>query len=194
MTFANSHPNSLLPDVNSDADTLLQLFADKTIKAHGLAALVGAHTSSQQRFVDTTRAFDPQDSTPGVWDVNFYNQTMQTASKSIPKRVFKFQSDVVLSQHPHVAAEWQKFASGNQDDWNEDYAREYVRLSLLGVNNINSLTECTKVLPAAKKTFTIPDKPIIVKWLAGNYAKLGKYVEIADTITAAVLKTLGYTT
>ena len=29
------------------------------------------------------------------------------------------------------------------------YAREYVRLSLLGVYNINNLTDCSHVLPAA---------------------------------------------
>jgi hypothetical protein len=28
-----------------------------------------------------------------------------------------------------------------------DYATAYTRLSLLGVNNINNLTECTHVLP-----------------------------------------------
>ena len=33
----------------------------------------------------------------------------------------------------------------------QDYAREYVRLSLLGVYNINNLTDCTRVLPAARR-------------------------------------------
>lgn len=185
------HVFSLLPSVFASADSLIELFANKTIKAHGLAALVGAHTTSQQRFVDTSRAFDPQDSTPGVWDITFYSQTLATA-KSIPKRVFKFPSDIALSQHPQISAEWQKFADKGQDDWNEDYAREYVRLSLLGVNNINDLTECTKVLPPAKKTFTIPDKAIINAWLTGKFAKLGKLIENSDTVTAAVLKSLGY--
>jgi hypothetical protein len=32
-----------------------------------------------------------------------------------------------------------------QEHWNEDYAYSYIKLSLLGANNINSLTECTKV-------------------------------------------------
>ncbi|ETS85293.1 hypothetical protein PFICI_03318 [Pestalotiopsis fici W106-1] len=165
----------LLPGVTQSADDLISLFEDKTIRPHGLVALLGAHTTSQQFFVDTNRAGDPQDSTPGIWDVLFYGQTQGTAAT--PKRVFKFQSDIVISQHPKTQNEWQEFAgSGGQDHWNEDYAREYVRLSLLGVNNINTLTECTKVLPAAIKSFTAPDQKNVDKWLntLGSKSVLGQ--------------------
>ncbi|KAI0129148.1 ligninase H2 [Xylariales sp. AK1849] len=152
----------LLPSPFQSADELIQMFDDKTIKPHGLVALLGSHTTSQQFFVNTTRAGDPQDSTPGVWDVLFYGQTQGSA----PKRVFKFPSDVAISQHPKTKTEWQEFAGqGGQQHWNEDYAREYIRLSLLGVNNINNLTECTKVLPPAIKAFSSPDQKNINKWL-----------------------------
>jgi catalase (peroxidase I) len=133
--------DGLLPDVNAPADSLIQLFEAKTIKPHGLAALVGAHTTSQQRFFKPERALDPQDSTPGVWDVLFYGQTL---NPNAPKRVLKFPSDVVLSTHPRIAEEWKEFAGpGGQDHWDDDFAKEYVRLSMLGLSNINSLTECT---------------------------------------------------
>jgi hypothetical protein len=179
--------SSLLPSVFGDADSLIALFADKTIKEHGLAALIGAHTTSQQRFVDPTRAFDPQDSTPGVWDVLFYNQTLQP-NGSIPARVFKFPSDVNLSQHPDINPEWVKFVN-NQSDWNEDFSREYVRLSLLGVNVINDMVECTKVLPAKKTTYSPPDATILANWLKGQYPKLGSFVNTAVTITNQLLST-----
>lgn len=180
--------DNLLPSVFADADSLIKLFEDKTIKAHGLAALVGAHTTSQQHFVDPKRALDPQDSTPGVWDVKFYGQTTGTA----PKRVFKFPSDVVLAAHPKISDEWAEFAgSGGQEHWDEDYAKEYIRLSLLGVNNINNHTECTRVLPAAKKTFTMPDSTLLQQWLEGKYNKLGQYIEDGQTITDLLLKLLG---
>jgi hypothetical protein len=39
-----------------------------------------------------------------------------------------------------------------QEHWNEDYAYSYIKLSLLGANNINSLTECTKV-PMPNESF-----------------------------------------
>ena len=60
-------PTGLLPGEKDSASTLISLFSAKTIDAHDLVALVGAHTTSQQHFVDTSRSGDPQDSSPGVW-------------------------------------------------------------------------------------------------------------------------------
>lgn len=73
----------------------------------------------------------------------------------MPKSVMQFKSDVVLANDPRTAKEWADFARGTegQSHWNEDYAYSYIRLSLLGVNNINDLVECTKVLPAATPSF-----------------------------------------
>lgn len=90
--------DGLLPSVNFDADQLIDLFLDKTIQPHGLAALLGAHSVSQQRFVDPSRKGDPQDSTPGILDTAFYGETFGQA----PPRVFKFRSDIVLSEDPRV--------------------------------------------------------------------------------------------
>lgn len=44
------------------------------------------------------------------------------------------------------------------------YSREYVRLSLLGVTNINNLTDCTKVLPPAVTSFSASDKCQVQQW------------------------------
>lgn len=107
--------NGLLPNVFAEADELIELFENKTIRVHGLTALVGAHTTSQQHFVNTSRSGDPHDSTPGVWDVAFYSKTISPTS---PARVFKFPSDVKLFQNYRVSAEWSQFAQG-QAHWNE---------------------------------------------------------------------------
>jgi manganese peroxidase len=110
-------PTGLLPSPFDSVDDLLDLFADKTIDAAGLVALVGAHTTSQQRFVDPSRAGDPQDRTPGVWDVQFYSETLNANS---PQRIFKFQSDVLLSQDSRTSATWQGFSNQvtGQIPWN----------------------------------------------------------------------------
>jgi manganese peroxidase len=47
---------------------------------------------------------------------------------------------------------WQDPTNG-QAIWNAAYSTAYVRLSLLGVNNINKLTDCTKTLPNAITSF-----------------------------------------
>ncbi|KAF3042552.1 hypothetical protein E8E11_006064 [Didymella keratinophila] len=174
-------PTGLLPDHSDSADTLLKLFAAKTIDAHDLVALVGAHTTSQQHFVDTARDGDPQDSTPGVWDVKFYPETTGSAAP----RVLKFASDINLSKDPRSAGEWKEFSnpSNGQDHWNEDYAKAYTRLSLLGVNNINDLKECTKVLPPRRASYAAEDQPILDLWLQGQFNQLNNLVDEAIMLT-----------
>jgi len=113
---AKAGSTGLLPGVNDSADKLIKLFQAKTIDPHDLVALVGAHTTSQQHFVDVTRDGDPQDTTPGIWDVAFYPQT----TGNPPVRVLKFASDVVLSKDSRTKGEWQEFSGNNgQDHWNE---------------------------------------------------------------------------
>ncbi|PSN62739.1 heme peroxidase, partial [Corynespora cassiicola Philippines] len=139
-------PTGLLPDTNDTPDNLIKLFNDKGFSAHDLAALVGAHASAKQRFVDPSKAGFPLDTTPGVWDVEFYNDTLQNPQN--PK-IFVLPSDKKLSVHPSIKDEWLAFV-GNQPHWNEDYAKAYIRMSLLGVNNLSDLKDCTKTLPVAR--------------------------------------------
>ncbi|KAL5113530.1 hypothetical protein ACEQ8H_008595 [Pleosporales sp. CAS-2024a] len=184
---ARAGPTGLLPSEKDSADSLINLFAAKTIDAHDLVALVGAHTTSQQHFVDTTRSGDPQDSSPGVWDVAFYPETKGEA----PPRVLKFKSDVNLSKDSRTAGEWGEFSDGSsgQKHWNEDYAKAYTRLSLLGVNNINDLKECTKVLPAARTSFVNEDQVVLDMWLQGQFDQLNDMVDDAIQLTGLVSTT-----
>ncbi|KAK7701309.1 hypothetical protein SLS64_010352 [Diaporthe eres] len=160
--------DGLLPPVDASADFLIKLFQDKTIQPNGLVALLGAHSTAQQRFVDPRRAGDPQDSTPGVWDMLYYNETI---NPNAPARVFKFASDIKLAADPRMSRLFTAFAAPNnaaQLPWNLLYAREYVRLSLLGVNNINSLTDCTKVLPQPVRTFVPNDRCEVKTWMSST--------------------------
>ncbi|KAI8938350.1 hypothetical protein NX059_004247 [Plenodomus lindquistii] len=177
-------PTGLLPGEKDSADVLLKLFAAKTIDAHDLVALVGAHTTSQQHFVDKTRDGDPQDTTPGIWDIAFYPQT--TANP--PVRVLKFQSDINLSKDSRTKGEWEEFSDRNlgQNHWNEDYAKAYTRLSLLGVNNINDLKECTKVMPPARTTFVSEDQVLLDRWLNGEFDQLNNLVDDAIQLTGVI--------
>ncbi|KAF2243086.1 class II peroxidase [Trematosphaeria pertusa] len=177
-------PTGLLPAVTDSADKLLKLFAAKTIDAHDLIALVGAHTTSQQHFVDTARDGDPQDTTPGIWDVAFYPQT--TANP--PPRVLKFQSDINLSGDSRTKADWAAFGAGatGQNAWNLDYAKAYTRMSLLGVNNINDLKECTKVLPPERTSFVSQDQVVLDMWLQGQFDQLNNMVDDAIMLTGVI--------
>ncbi|KAK4100536.1 class II peroxidase [Parathielavia hyrcaniae] len=136
-------PEGRLPDVRAGAAELVALFADKTVPLGELIALIGAHSVSTQLFVDLARAGAPQDTTPGVWDVLWYNQTI---SEPPPPGVFRFPSDVALSRYPGAQDFWAVFMN-SQAVWADAYAAAYVRLSVLGVEHVNALKECTGVLP-----------------------------------------------
>ncbi|QBZ64893.1 hypothetical protein PoMZ_06594 [Pyricularia oryzae] len=142
-------PEGLLPPVEGSAEFNIELFVNKTIMPNGLAALLGAHTTSNQRFVNADREGDAQDSSPGYWDTQFYRDTL--AFPGGDPDVFTFQSDVNLSLDPRTGPRFLDFArmGVEQRAWNAEYAREYVRLSMLGVYNINNLVECTRAMPPA---------------------------------------------
>lgn len=161
-------PVDTMPIHTWSADQLISLFEDKTISAQGLVALVGAHTTSQQRYAYPDRALSPQDSSPGVWDVLFYGETM---NPNAPSRILKFPSDVHLSEDSRSKNVFAFYADQRWGHalWNEGYAREYVRLSLLGVNNINSLTDCTKALPGwSGSSWTNPDQKYMDEYMQGK--------------------------
>ncbi|KAF1843238.1 class II peroxidase [Cucurbitaria berberidis CBS 394.84] len=177
-------PTGLLPGEKDSASVLLKLFQAKTIDPHDLVALVGAHTTSQQHFVNTARDGDPQDTTPGVWDVAFYPQTINNP----PPRVLKFQSDINLSKDSRTSSAWTEFSDRNtgQQKWNQDYAKAYTRLSLLGVNNINDLKECTQVMPVQRNSFTSEDQVVLDRWLQGEFDQLNNMVDDAIQLTGVV--------
>lgn len=140
-----------LPSAFDNGTDLINMFQDKRLSPHDLAALVGAHSTSRQFNTSANATEDgfSQDSTPGTWDVNFYNETQ---FPPLPG-VFQFPSDVNLLNTPESRAEWVLFV-GNQLHWNEDFAAAWIKLTLAGVNNINEgLYECTNALPASTCSF-----------------------------------------
>lgn len=138
-------PPGLLPDVNASADSLYKLFQDKGFDASDLAALLGAHSTSNQFHFDESapNAGLPQDSTPGVWDVKYYSDT--TAP---PQGVLVLPSDAKLAAHATVGKEFKSFV-GNAGKWNGKFAIAMARMTRFGSDGLKGLTECTGALPSA---------------------------------------------
>lgn len=59
-------------------------------------------------------------------------------------------------------------------------------MSLLGVNNINDLKECTAVLPAERKTFVSEDQVLLDRWLQGEFDQLNNLVDDAIQLTGVI--------
>lgn len=136
-------PAGLLPDVHASADSLHSLFQDKGLSAVDLAALLGAHSTSNQYHFDESPADvgAPQDSTPGVWDVKYYSDT--TAP---PKGVVVLPSDQKLAAHATVGREFKAFV-GNTRRWNGRFADAMARMERFGSDGLEGLVDCTGSLP-----------------------------------------------
>jgi hypothetical protein len=87
------------------------MFKAKGFSATDLAALIGAHTTSRQFFVDKKNDGTAQDSTPAVWDVLYYRQTLEGTAP------FTFQSDKNLASQKEVEGPFKGFV-GDQLGWN----------------------------------------------------------------------------
>ncbi|KAH7308168.1 peroxidase [Stachybotrys elegans] len=181
-----SAPHNLLPNPFGDAASIIELFQNKTISPRGLIALLGSHTTSQQHFTNFSRPGDPQDSTPGVWDNLYFRETL--GSVAVPERVYHIPADSNLAQHDTTRAGFEMYGRrGGQKQWNSDYARESIRLGLLGVNNINTMTECTRVLPRATQNFSSKDQRKIDRWLknldwSGVWQDVSRFLEEGHTV------------
>jgi len=147
-------PMNLLPSAFATGDSLVALMQDKTFGSTDVAALVGAHSTSKQFVTNLTCVGCSQDSTPNIWDVQFYNETMTPPTPLQSETIYQFPSDLQLMEQSAVREEWLLFVENNtaagdtQDHWNEDFSVAFIRLGLLSVMNINAdMIECTDALP-----------------------------------------------
>ena len=107
-------PTGKLPNPFQSAQSLIDMFTAKTFTANDLVALIGAHTASKQKFVDTSRSGTPQDSTPGKWDTKYYSETLSSDNSTI----LVFPSDRNLATYSATKDKWNTFAgSGGQQAW-----------------------------------------------------------------------------
>jgi len=136
-----SAPPGGIPSPFDSAPNLLNLFAKKGFSAEDLAALLGAHSTSTQKFVDPSQANKSQDSTyvprisawialhadehgnrPGQWDVNYYKETYSFATTGKKDdKVFVLPSDSKLATFDDVGKKFQGFI-GNQGKWTSSFA------------------------------------------------------------------------
>ncbi|KAF2735789.1 versatile peroxidase VPL1 [Polyplosphaeria fusca] len=134
-------PGGLLPPVTDSAANLSALFIAKGFDDRELAALLGAHTTSTQDFVDPAKAGQAQDSTPGIWDVKYYAQTLNP-----PQGVFVFPSDTKLANYGNVGKEFKGFVD-NQGKWSGKFADAMGKMTLFGSAGTSNMADCTDSLP-----------------------------------------------
>ncbi|KAJ7642416.1 heme peroxidase [Mycena polygramma] len=138
----NLAPDNLLPNPNSPVKVLTDRFADMGFSIREMMALMGAHSTAKQRFVNPSLAGETLDSTPEIWDVRFYSETQQATAAP---GTFRLNSDVNFSHNATTQQDYNRFV-GKQSDWGREYADAHLKMSLLGINQ-NGLTDCSEILP-----------------------------------------------
>ncbi|KAJ7032297.1 heme peroxidase [Mycena alexandri] len=138
----NIAPQGLLPSPEDPVDKLVARFADMGLTIRQMIALIGAHTTGRQRFVNTAVAGNSFDSTINIWDTRFYTETLATGL--LPGQ-FKLDSDVKFATNITTATEFTRFI-GHQDLWITDYAGAHEQMSILG-QDTTTLTDCSEILP-----------------------------------------------
>ncbi|KAF7354008.1 Peroxidase [Mycena venus] len=138
----NIAPDGLLPNPNSAVKVLTDRFADMGFSIRELMALIGAHSTGKQRFVDAALAGSSFDSTVDIWDVRFYSETQNSTAAP---GTFRLNSDVNFSHNATTQKDYNRFV-GNQDNWAREYANAHEKMSLLGLDQ-STLTDCSEILP-----------------------------------------------
>ncbi|TID24922.1 class II peroxidase [Venturia nashicola] len=133
-------PDGQLPQANVGGDEALSHFQGQGFSAQDLAALIGSHTAARQFNTDPSKVGASQDSTPGIWDILYY---MQTLLRTAP---FSFQSDINLSKQNEVGP-WMKRFAVDKIAWDRSFSAAMAKMELLGSKGAAGMVDCTSALP-----------------------------------------------
>ena len=119
--------------------------------------LLSAHTIGAADRVDDTIPRTPFDSTPGIFDTQFFIET-QLRGQTFPGKPgiqgevtsplrgeMRLQSDHLLARDSRTACEWQSFTN-DQEKFEETFPDVFNRLAVLGVDT-STLIDCSEVIP-----------------------------------------------
>jgi len=148
----------LVPAPTDSVATLVARFADVGLTANEMIALLASHSVAAQDHVDESVAGSPFDSTPGIFDTQFFVETqlrgvtLPGAGGAHPGEVeaplageMRLQSDHNLARDSSTACEWQSFVN-NQAKMQSAFSAAMVKMGLLGQVQ-SKLTDCSSVIP-----------------------------------------------
>ncbi|KAJ3048339.1 hypothetical protein HK097_010657 [Rhizophlyctis rosea] len=142
---------SRLPGDTEPMDNIISKFQRQGLTNKQLAALIGAHTTGKRFSSPPSEPVNGNaglafDSTPEVWDLNYYNETLQQPT-SPPLGQTRIQVDVAISRDPRTKNEFARYVT-DFDGWTKDFTEAMVVMGKFGRANAN-LIKCDGVVPAA---------------------------------------------
>ncbi|KAL0956164.1 hypothetical protein HGRIS_002324 [Hohenbuehelia grisea] len=153
-------PDLLVPEPFDTVDTILARFDDAGFTPVEVVWLLISHTIAAADLVDPSIPGTPFDSTPGVFDTQFFVETQlrgtlfpgtggnQGEVESPLRGEIRLQSDHLLARDSRTSCEWQSFVN-NQAKLTNRFAAVMQKLSLLG-HDQSTLTDCSDVIPVPR--------------------------------------------
>ncbi|THV06761.1 manganese dependent peroxidase 1 [Dendrothele bispora CBS 962.96] len=159
-------PDLLIPEPFDTVDSILARFSDAGFSTPEVIALLASHSVAAADKVDESIPGTPFDSTPGIFDTQFFIETQmrgvlfpgtggnQGEVESPLRGEIRLQSDSELARDSRTACEWQSFAT-NQAKLQSAFKAAMLKLSLLG-HDQSQLIDCSEVIPVPR---AVTDKP-----------------------------------
>ncbi|KAJ3553707.1 hypothetical protein NM688_g3469 [Phlebia brevispora] len=150
-------PDKTVPEPFDTVDSILARFNDAGgFTSAEVVALLASHTIAAADHVDPSIPGTPFDSTPGVFDTQFFVETQlrgilfpgtggnQGEVESPLAGEIRLQSDSELARDSRTACEWQSFVN-NQAKIQSAFQAAFRKMTILG-HSESSLIECSEVI------------------------------------------------
>ncbi|KAJ7577385.1 manganase peroxidase [Mycena floridula] len=150
-------PDLLVPEPFDSVDKILARMDDAGLTSAELVALLSSHTIAAADHVDPSIPGTPFDSTPGLFDTQFFIETQLKGTAfpgngSNPGEVesplpgeMRLQSDFAIARDSRTACEWQSFVN-NQAKIQSAFKAAMRKMSILG-HNEKDLIDCSEIIP-----------------------------------------------
>ncbi|KAJ8516151.1 hypothetical protein ONZ45_g6493 [Pleurotus djamor] len=150
-------PDRLVPEPFDSVNQILARMGDAGFSTVEVVWLLASHSVAAADVVDPTVPGSPFDSTPFIFDSQFFIETQlrgillpgtggnQGEALSPLPGELRLQSDHDLARDTRTACEWQSMVN-NQAKIQDRFAATMLKLSLLGQNQ-NELIDCSDVIP-----------------------------------------------
>ncbi|OSX59886.1 hypothetical protein POSPLADRAFT_1149890, partial [Postia placenta MAD-698-R-SB12] len=148
-------PPGLIPSPTDSVKDILARMSDAGFTPDDTVALLAAHSVAVQNTVDPTIPDTPLDSTPELFDTQFYLETLlrgttypgtgrNTAGvKSPSKHLFRLASDAAIARDARTACRWQSFAH-DQEALRTSFRNAMLKLANQG---FEGLINCSFIIP-----------------------------------------------
>ncbi|KAJ4374498.1 hypothetical protein N0V86_007367 [Didymella sp. IMI 355093] len=134
-------PLNSMPGSRDSISSILDKFKAKGFSGDDVVALMGTHSVAVQVNDDPAQAGKSLDSTPSIYDLKFYQETLDGTAP------YSLQSDKGLANNTETQKKWKEFADGDTSAWNTAFTDAWNRFAVIG-NDVDSLQDCSSIIPS----------------------------------------------